>query len=155
MVVFKLEWWQPTCGYGSIVAKTLWRHSSAWCLLYAWFTLQLWRWRWHVPANCLTRLHGVMSRKTQHFITTAVRTSNPTLIVLTFYIPTVKTGHKTILYRGLEMKVFTGTEYIGIVSPGLCVPLIPSGMFTKLISWWGKTRSPTRILEFSLWVKCI
>jgi hypothetical protein len=40
-----------------------------------------WRWRRHVPPKChltFNRLHGIISQKTELFITTAVRTLNPT-----------------------------------------------------------------------------
>jgi hypothetical protein len=51
--------------------------ASCWCL--SWLTLQPWRWRRHVPPKRrLTSkgLHGVISKKTERFIT-AERTSNP------------------------------------------------------------------------------
>jgi hypothetical protein len=47
----------------------------------AWLILWPWWWRWHVPPKCwltFNGLHGVISQKTELFITTAVRTSNPT-----------------------------------------------------------------------------
>jgi hypothetical protein len=66
-----------------------WRVSSqaagACHLLTYWFLLKLflrpWRWRRYVPPKRrlqLNRLHDVTSQKTILFITTAVKTSNPT-----------------------------------------------------------------------------
>jgi hypothetical protein len=52
--------------------------ASSWFL--AWLILRPWRWRRYVrPKRRLTfnGLHGVISQQTEHFITTAVRTSNP------------------------------------------------------------------------------
>jgi hypothetical protein len=51
--------------------------------------LGLWRWRRYVPPNhqlTFNGLHGVISQKTEHFITTGVRTSDPTIISLFIYI---------------------------------------------------------------------
>jgi hypothetical protein len=48
--------------------------ASGWFL--AWPFLRRWRWKWHVPPKRLltfTRIHGVISQKTELFITTAVR----------------------------------------------------------------------------------
>jgi hypothetical protein len=67
-------------------ASCLWSiHYSACHLLSHWFLAQLillpWRWRRHVlPKHQLTfnRLYGVMSKKIVLFITTTVRTTNPT-----------------------------------------------------------------------------
>jgi hypothetical protein len=53
--------------------------DSCWFLI--WLTLQPWSWRRYVPLKCqltFTRLQGVISHKTELFIATAVRTSDPT-----------------------------------------------------------------------------
>jgi hypothetical protein len=59
------------------------------CWFFAWCTLQPWRWRWHVPLKCwltFNRLHGIISQKTELFIITTVRTSNPTIYVLIYIL---------------------------------------------------------------------
>jgi hypothetical protein len=63
------------------------QHESTWqaelsCWFHAWL-IRAWRWRQHVhPKVQLTfnGLHGVISQKIELFITTAVRTSNPTYL---------------------------------------------------------------------------
>jgi hypothetical protein len=55
------------------------RLLSCWYLV--WLILWPWRWRWYIPLKCqltFNRLHSAISQKTVLFITTAVRTSNPT-----------------------------------------------------------------------------
>jgi hypothetical protein len=50
------------------------------CFL-AWLILRPWWWRWHAPPKrrlTFSGLHGVMTQKTELFIITAVRTSDPT-----------------------------------------------------------------------------
>jgi hypothetical protein len=61
------------------------KHSSACHLLSRWFRTQLIylpsRWRQHVPPKrrlAFRGLHGLISQKTEHFMTTAVRTAIPT-----------------------------------------------------------------------------
>jgi hypothetical protein len=52
------------------------------CWFIVWHTLQLSRWRQHVPLKhqlTFGGLHDVISQKIELFITTAVRTPNPTL----------------------------------------------------------------------------
>jgi hypothetical protein len=52
---------------------------SRWFL--PWLSLWPWRWRRHVPPKCqltFDRLHGDISQKIERFITTTMRTSNPT-----------------------------------------------------------------------------
>jgi hypothetical protein len=54
-------------------------HASRWFL--AWLILRPWRWRWHVPLKhrlTFDGLHGIISHKMELFITTVVRTWNPT-----------------------------------------------------------------------------
>jgi hypothetical protein len=54
------------------------------CWFHTWHTIQPWRRRQHVlPKRWLTftRLHGVISQRTKPFITTALRTSNPTFFL--------------------------------------------------------------------------
>jgi hypothetical protein len=60
-------------------------HISSCHLLSRWFLarhfFQIWRWRQYVPPKLrltFNGLHGVISQKIVLFITTAVRTSNPT-----------------------------------------------------------------------------
>jgi hypothetical protein len=60
-------------------------HRTACHLLSSWFFARLifraWRWRRYVPPKrrlTFTGLHGVISQKTELFITAAARTSNPT-----------------------------------------------------------------------------
>jgi hypothetical protein len=56
---------------------------SRWFL--AQFILRPWRWRRYVPPKCrltFNELHDIISQKTVLFITTAVWTSNPTLLFL-------------------------------------------------------------------------
>jgi hypothetical protein len=51
------------------------------CWLLPWLILWLWKRRQHVPLKCrptFDRLHGTIYQKTELFITTTVRTSNPT-----------------------------------------------------------------------------
>jgi hypothetical protein len=43
-----------------------------------------WRWRWHVPPKRLF-IHGVTSKKTAFFIVTAVKTSNPIILLLVYF----------------------------------------------------------------------
>jgi hypothetical protein len=64
-------------------------YSTACHLLSRWFLARLilrsWRWRRYVPQKrrlTFNGLHGVIAQKTVLFITTAVRTSNPTKIKL-------------------------------------------------------------------------
>jgi hypothetical protein len=48
-----------------------------------------WRWRWHVPPKrplTFNGLHGVISQKMELFITTAVRTSNPTCLTTLIFL---------------------------------------------------------------------
>jgi hypothetical protein len=57
------------------------------CWLLACLILWLWRWKRHVPPKRLLNfdgLHGVISRMIERFLTTAVRTSNPTLSLFIF-----------------------------------------------------------------------
>jgi hypothetical protein len=63
------------------------QHEAELCLLpasgcfIAWLTLGPWRWRWYVtPKRRLTfnGIYGVISQKIGLFITSALRTSNPT-----------------------------------------------------------------------------
>jgi hypothetical protein len=52
---------------------------ASWLL--AWLILGSWRWRQHVCPKCqltFNGLHGIISQKTKLFITTTVRTSDPT-----------------------------------------------------------------------------
>jgi hypothetical protein len=55
----------------------------------AWLVLQPWRWKQHVPLKCQLTfygLHGTVSQKIEFFITTGMRTCNPTYKVsVTFY----------------------------------------------------------------------
>jgi hypothetical protein len=47
-----------------------------------------WRWRWYVPPkswSTLNRLHGIISQKMVLFVTTGMRTSNPTSIILSLF----------------------------------------------------------------------
>jgi hypothetical protein len=51
---------------------------SRWFLV--WFILRFWRWRLHVSSKrrlTFNGVHGVISQKTEVFMTTAVRTSSP------------------------------------------------------------------------------
>jgi hypothetical protein len=60
--------------------------ASCWFL--DWLILQPWGWRGRVPLNrqlSFNRLHRVISQKTEVFITTTVRTWNPTLRILDKY----------------------------------------------------------------------
>jgi hypothetical protein len=53
---------------------------SASCWFLAWLNLRPWRRRRYVPPRrrvTFNGLHGVISQKTEFFITTAIRTSNP------------------------------------------------------------------------------
>jgi hypothetical protein len=53
------------------------------CLFLLKLFLRPWRWRWYVAPKRrlqLNRLHGVISQKMILFITTAVKTSNPTIL---------------------------------------------------------------------------
>jgi hypothetical protein len=55
--------------------------GSACCLLHTGLILRSWRWRRYVPPKrrlTFNGLHGIISQKIVLFITTAVRTSNPT-----------------------------------------------------------------------------
>jgi hypothetical protein len=68
--------------------KVNWHFCSACHLFLHWFfarlTLRPWRWRRYVPPKrrlTFNGLHGVISRKIVLFITTAVRTSDPTYMV--------------------------------------------------------------------------
>jgi hypothetical protein len=50
----------------------------------AWHILRPWSWRLHVLSKrllTLNQLQGVISQKIEHFVTTAVRISNPTLLL--------------------------------------------------------------------------
>jgi hypothetical protein len=61
-----------------------------------------WRWRRHVPPKyrlTINRLHGVISKKTQQFITTAVKNYNPALCFV-LWIPC----------KQKRTRVTTGTE---------------------------------------------
>jgi hypothetical protein len=54
--------------------------ASLWFL--TWLILRSWSWRWHVPPKrrlTFNGLHGVISQKTEPIITTAVKTSDPTI----------------------------------------------------------------------------
>jgi hypothetical protein len=58
---------------------------AAFTLFFPWLILRLWRWRRHVPPKrrlTFNGLHGVISRKAELFITTGVRTSNPTFEIV-------------------------------------------------------------------------
>jgi hypothetical protein len=63
---------------------------SASCWFLAWLTLQPWRMKWHIsPKHHLTfnGLHSIISWKVEHFITAAVRTSDPTCYTRNLLFP--------------------------------------------------------------------
>jgi hypothetical protein len=54
------------------------------------------RWRWFVPPKRrlkLSELHGTISQKMILFITTAVKTSNPTTLIIFIPLAVINKGH--------------------------------------------------------------
>jgi hypothetical protein len=84
----------PLYPVSSIIGVFLSKITSACHLLTCWFLLKLflrpWRQGRYVPPKRrlqLRRLHGVTSQKMILFITTAVKTSNPTQYLRNFLVP--------------------------------------------------------------------
>jgi hypothetical protein len=85
-------------------------------LLTCWFLLKFflrpWRWRRYVPPKRrlhLNRLHGVTSEKMILFITTAVKTSNPTKLSISYTVPSLFIFHRN-RRRGQDSSVSIGTS---------------------------------------------
>jgi hypothetical protein len=80
----KSEFWHPNALIETFIPFT--KHSfiksSVFCCWYlVWLILRPSRWRWHVPPKhqfTFNGLYSIISQKIELFITTAMRTSNPT-----------------------------------------------------------------------------
>jgi hypothetical protein len=84
-VVTELWLWRPFC-------------LTPACLLVCWTILRPWRWRRYDPPKRrvqLYGLHGVISQKMILFITTAVKTSNPTRIGLNSFVCSLQLFQET------------------------------------------------------------
>jgi hypothetical protein len=91
--------------------------ASRWFL--DWLILRPWRWRRHVlPKRRLTMnvLHGVMYQKIEFFITTAVRTSNPTFW-FSVQAPSLTTSAKSRGFRLVCVCELGAAFLSGIRSP--------------------------------------
>jgi hypothetical protein len=80
------------------------------------------KWRQYVPPKCqmtFNRLHGIIYQKTELFITTAVRTSNPTILILLFY----------------AIHIFTSATHISAPTCDICYQSTRSQRFQHSLNW--------------------
>jgi hypothetical protein len=68
---------------------------------FAWRIIRLWKWRQHVPPKhrlTFNGIHGITSQTTEPFITTAVRTSNPRILIFYFGSSLYNMSRKYLCY---------------------------------------------------------
>jgi hypothetical protein len=117
------------------------RLFSRWFL--ACLILRPWRWRRHVPPECLLTfngLHGFLSQKTELFVITAVRASDP-----------------TYLYRCAEVlssscKYFRGSAAVNAILQQRLPRRLTTFLIVSTVNITGKTLRCSLAVIFLIWI---
>jgi hypothetical protein len=88
--------------------KPEWKVTSRACWFLAWLIRFPWRWMRHVPPKRLLifiELHEVISQKTEIFVTTAVRDSNPKKSNVCYSLSLLTVNELTLSIKGQDICV--------------------------------------------------
>jgi hypothetical protein len=83
--------------------------------LHAWPILWSWRWMWYVPPThrlTFSKLHGIMTQKTELFITTAMRIANRTSL---YIVSTLSLAWNKLIYATSSIShitLYTALSYV-------------------------------------------